>query len=152
MPLTCCEELIAKTWWEWTPPFNAAPVAQKDEKRTRHACFELRLICLKLILEWKKTFCRLNTALSAERCKPLESFDQELLVTGLLLWISSSRLSLNVAHFNEKPGIGEMVAHSLWLENLRLRRCDCPSRTRGMVELQIFPPKERWLQIASQDT
>ncbi len=53
MPLTRCEELFARTWWEWTPPFNAARLAQKDKKRTRHACFELRFTLLRTVVEWE---------------------------------------------------------------------------------------------------
>ena len=50
---TCVEELFAMTWWEWTQPFNAALVTQKDKKRTRYACFELCFTLLRTVVEWE---------------------------------------------------------------------------------------------------
>ncbi len=47
------EELVARTWWGWTPRFNSTPMAPKEEKRTKHAWFELCLSFLRV--EWEYT-------------------------------------------------------------------------------------------------
>jgi hypothetical protein len=67
------EELVARTWWGWIPHFNPAPMAQKEEKRTRHACFELRWIIF-LRVEWEYTLsCQRRTSVWIDCRKPLES-------------------------------------------------------------------------------
>ncbi len=101
----CFEELVARTWWGWTPRFNSMPMAPKEEKRTKHACFELYLSFLRV--EWEYTLSRrCKISVRVDCCKPLES---RLILSGIchsfgwgndssghMLWISLSRPSLNV--------------------------------------------------------
>ncbi len=94
------EEHVAKTWWGWNPHVNSTPMAQKDEKRTKHACFGLHLSFLRV--EWEHT-CRRKTSVWVDCCKPLvsrlicfgicHSFGQGKDKSGRMLWISLSRLS-----------------------------------------------------------
>ncbi len=98
----CFEELFARTWWGWTPHFNSAPMASKEEKRTKHACLELRLRFLRV--EWEHTLSRRHkTSVQVDPHKLLESrmfcpgiynsFGWGKDKSGSMIWISLSRLS-----------------------------------------------------------
>ncbi len=66
------EELVTKTWWEWTPHFNSAPMAPKEEKRTNHVCVELCLSFLRV--EWEYNLSRgRKTSVWVDHRKLLES-------------------------------------------------------------------------------
>ncbi len=94
-------EGVAKTWWVWIPHFNPTPMAQKEEKRTKHACFKL---CLSS-WEWNENILCLANA-KVDHCKPLESrlicygicqlLCQGKDTSGHMLWVSLSRPSPKV--------------------------------------------------------
>ena len=82
-------KIVFITRWEWNPHFNSPLVALKEEKRTWHACSDHRFRFLKTALESRMIFSGV-----------LHSFGQGLYSSGLLLWISVSRLSLIVTVYH----------------------------------------------------